>query len=98
MSNVASASPSATSMRARSATLTWMLLVLLTIAGWLFARQEVDGGALVALVAFAAIKVYLIMAVFMGVWSSPKAWHVAAIVWTIATFGLILTFAIRSIA
>jgi heme/copper-type cytochrome/quinol oxidase subunit 4 len=99
MSNAAhEAAPPAARLQARTATIVWAALVILTVLGWWFARTGTNATTVVAVVAFAAIKVYLILAVFMGVWRAPRTWHAAAIAWTLIAFALIAAIAIGRLA
>lgn len=69
--------PDAQRMSARTATATWLVLVAATIAGWLLAGRAGGGDArLVAIVVIACAKIYLVMAVFMGL-RRAQGWHVA---------------------
>lgn len=87
------AAPDGAQLSARAVTVTWAVLVLLTVAGWAFARGHLDPmadrAAIVALVALAGLKIYLVLAVFMGLWRAPRDWHAYGIAWVIATFAIV---------
>ena len=76
-------------MSARTATLAWVALVSATVLGWFFARSTTGSYAQESVVVLAGIKIYLIMAVFMGLWRAPKGWHLAAIAWVVATCAIV---------
>lgn len=76
-------------MSAGSATVTWVLLVGATVLGWALSQGGLSGAQAGAVIAIAAAKVYLVAAVFMGLWRAPAFWHASAIVWTVVTFGVI---------
>jgi len=85
-------------MTARTATLTWAALVTLTLATWLLARGVEGGWVIGALITLAGIKIYLILAVFMGVRRAPGGWHAAALIWVVLLMAVIGTLAWRSLA
>jgi hypothetical protein len=81
-------------MTARAVTAAWLVLVAATIAGWLLAGGHGAGqaigqgggqsggeGRVAALVVIACAKIYVIMAVFMGLRRAPRGWHMAAVGW-----------------
>ena len=72
-------------MTARAVTAAWLVLVAATIAGWLLAGHGVGQsggeGRVAALVIIACAKIYVIMAVFMGLRRAPRGWHMAAVGW-----------------
>ncbi len=76
-------------LSARTVTTTWAVLVAATIMGWLFARGGSGGSAQAGVVILAAIKIYLVIAIFMGLARAPRGWHVAAIAWTAATCAIV---------
>jgi len=69
-------------MSAATAHATWLLLVGATLLGWLLARGASMPAALIAI---ADAKIYLVMAVYMGLWRTPAIWHVNAVLWIVAT-------------
>ena len=71
------------------ATLTWALLVGATVLGWALSQGGLSGAQAGAVIAIAAAKVYLVIAVFMGLWRAPAFWHASAIIWIGVTFGVI---------
>jgi hypothetical protein len=77
------------SMSAGTVGATWAVLVGATVLGWLLSQGGVSSAQAGAIVALAAIKIYLVIAIFMGLWRAPAFWHVSAVVWTAVTFGLI---------
>lgn len=87
---------------AAAATGTWFFLVVLTLAAWLLARSSavVEGRArcieLIAIVVLAAIKIYLVLDVFMGLRRAPVGWRIAIGSWLICTSGIILFFVLKS--
>ncbi len=82
----ATGNPDAGRMSARAATVTWLVLVAATIAGWLLASSHGSGNArIAAVVVLACIKIYLVMAVFMGLRKAPRLWHGMAIAWIVLT-------------
>ena len=88
-------------MSARTATWTWAALCALTLLTWLLARNPAlltDALAVGALIALAGIKIYLILAVFMGVWRAPAIWHGVLILWIMLCLGFIAVLAARSLA
>jgi hypothetical protein len=76
-------------MSAGIAGLTWALLVGATVLGWALSRGGLSGAQAGAVIAIAAAKVYLVIAVFMGLWRAPAFWHASAVIWTVVTFGII---------
>ncbi|MET0587632.1 MAG: cytochrome C oxidase subunit IV family protein [Novosphingobium sp.] len=76
-------------MSAGVATLTWVLLVGATVLGWALSQGGLSGAQAGAIIAIAASKVYLVIAVFMGLWRAPVFWHASAIIWIVVTFGVI---------
>ena len=83
------------SMTARAATAACIVLVAATVAGWLLASAHGSGDArLAALVGLACAKIYIVMAVFMGLARAPRGWHAAAVAW-IALVGLAIFALVR---
>jgi len=80
-------------MTARAVTAAWLVLVAATIAGWLLAGhgggQSGGEGRVAALVVIACAKIYVIMAVFMGLRRAPRGWHMAAVGWIVLVGGVI---------
>lgn len=76
-------------MSAGIATLTWVVLVGATVLGWALSQGGLSAAQTGAVIAIAAAKVYLVIAVFMGLWRAPAFWHASAVIWTVTTFGLI---------
>jgi heme/copper-type cytochrome/quinol oxidase subunit 4 len=94
MGNSDGQGPDAHRMSAGAATTTWLVLVAATIAGWLLAGTHGSGQLrLAAIVLLACIKIYLVMAVFMGLRRAPHVWHLAAIAWVVLTGGAIFALA-----
>jgi hypothetical protein len=69
--------------------LTWALLVGATVLGWALARGGLSAAQAWPLIAIAAAKVYLVIAIFMGLWRAPAFWHASAAIWIVVTFGVI---------
>jgi hypothetical protein len=85
-------------MTARAVTAAWLVLVAATIAGWLLAGGHDAGpaggeGRVAALVVIACAKIYVIMAVFMGLRRAPRGWHAAALAWILLVGVVIFTLA-----
>ncbi len=80
-------------MTAKAAGVTWLVLVVATIAGWWLSGSGGGAASSLALgiVAIACVKIYLVMSVFMGLRQSPRGWHLAALAWIIVTGSLIYT-------
>lgn len=80
-------------MTAKVAGVTWLVLVAATIAGWLLSGSGGGEASPLALgiVAIACVKIYLVMAVFMGLNRSPRGWHLAGLAWIVVTGGLVYT-------
>jgi high-affinity Fe2+/Pb2+ permease len=78
---------------ARTVTTTWAALVAATIMGWMFARGSSGGSAQAGVVILAAVKIYLVIAIFMGLARAPRGWHLAAIAWTATTCGIVYLLA-----
>lgn len=94
MGNSEGHGPDAHRMSAGAATGTWLVLVTATIAGWVLAGAHGSGDArLAAFVVLACIKIYLIMAVFMGLRRAPHGWHLAAIAWIVLTGAAVFVLA-----
>ena len=85
-------------LSAQGATAAWAALVIFTILAWLIARSNSHTLGIAAIVALAGIKIYVLIAVFMGLWHAPKAWHALAIIWIAATCTTVFLFALRSAA
>jgi heme/copper-type cytochrome/quinol oxidase subunit 4 len=84
-------------MSARTVTLGWVVLVVLTLMTWICAHGH--GSALVigALIALAGVKMYLILDIFMGVGRAPAFWHAAAIAWVVTVVAVIGSLAWRTL-
>jgi hypothetical protein len=70
----------------------WLVLCAATVAGWLLSRGRggaEHGGVLVAI---AAAKIALVMAVFMGLARAPRGWAIAGSAWILATGTIIFVF------
>lgn len=77
-------------MSARAATTAWLGLVAATIAGWLLAGAHGSGDVrLATLVGLAGAKIYIVMAVFMGLRCAPRGWHAAAVAWIVLVGGAV---------
>jgi hypothetical protein len=77
---------------ARVITGAWLVLCAATVAGWLLSRGHggaEHGGVLVAI---AAAKIALVMAVFMGLLRAPRGWAIAGSAWILATGVIIFAF------
>jgi hypothetical protein len=67
----------------------WLVLCVGTVAGWLLSRGRggAEHGGL--LVAIAAAKIALVMAVFMGLARAPRGWAIAGTTWIVVTGAII---------
>lgn len=79
-------------MSARTATIAWAVLVAATVLGWWSARNG-GAGSQGLVIVLAAAKVWIVMAVFMGLWRASLRWRLAGMVWIMATFALVWLFA-----
>ncbi len=67
----------------KAATLTWLALTLATVAAWWLADTELSAAASPqasagghgAIIALAVLKMYLVLAIFMGLLGAPRVWH-----------------------
>lgn len=76
-------------MKAGTVGATWAVLVGATVLGWVLSRGGATPAQAGVVIVLAAIKIYLVLAIFMGLWRGPSLWHLSAIAWTAVTFGLI---------
>lgn len=87
-------------MSAAVATGTWFCLVVMTIAAWLLARGGFENLRdrsieLTIIVVLAAIKIYLVLDIFMGLRCGPIGWRIAIVSWLLGTCGAVLFFVLR---
>jgi len=91
-------SPSRHTMSATAVTGTWLFLVAATILSWWLASGSTvtdlgdHSGERTAIIALAMIKMYLVIAVFMGLRGGPGSWHITMGVWLLGTGSLLLFF------
>ena len=76
-------------------TVTFLILVVATILSWALAGDSIAANAAeqraehTAIILLATVKMYLILAIFMGLWKSPLKWHLAAASTLLITAGLL---------
>jgi heme/copper-type cytochrome/quinol oxidase subunit 4 len=76
----------------RAVTITWLLLVAATVAGWLLSGHDGAGGDAMrvgAILLLAAIKIHFVIAVFMGLRDAPMGWRMGVLAWIVLTFSLV---------
>jgi len=64
-------------MKAATATTAWLVLLAVTTLSWWLAGAggPAPGGSVVAIICLGLFKMYLVLAIFMGIWKSPLIWH-----------------------
>lgn len=77
-------------------TVTFLVLIVATIIAWAIAGDSIAANAAerraehTSIILLATAKMYLILAIFMGLWKSPLNWHFAAASTLIITAGLLI--------
>ncbi|BBO28271.1 hypothetical protein AltI4_26590 [Alteromonas sp. I4] len=75
------------------ALISWLLLMLSTAASaWGFSLPSIDPVvSTVAVIITSAVKVVLVMAIFMALINAPRAWQTVAAIWVFTVFSLVIT-------
>ncbi len=88
-------------MKASTVTLTWIVLVCATVLSWWLSggnatAQQIAGqaGEHLAIIALAIFKMYLVAAIFMGLWGAPSFWHLYAIALLLLIGGLMVALVV----
>ncbi|HEX4375697.1 MAG TPA: cytochrome C oxidase subunit IV family protein [Steroidobacteraceae bacterium] len=74
----------AAALTARIVTGTWLVLSVLTLVTGLLAGGAMRPMLIGILIALAALKIYLIIGVFMGAARAPAVWHGVIVAWLMA--------------
>lgn len=84
--------PVGSTMGGRTVTATWLILVAATVAGWLLSGHDGAGEnplRIAGILGLAAIKIYLVVALFMGLRTARAGWRFGAVVWIVGTFAAV---------
>tara|TARA_B100000700_G_C14926139_1_gene799538 strand:- start:725 stop:985 length:261 start_codon:yes stop_codon:yes gene_type:complete len=78
---------------AKYALISWLILMLSTTASaWGFSLVSMDPAvSTVAIMITSAVKVVLVMAIFMALINAPRAWQIAGAIWVFTAFSLVIT-------
>lgn len=85
-------------MSASAITIAWLVLSAFALAGWFLAQRPLSGWVMVTVTVLAGIKMYVLLAFFMGLWRSPRRWHALALVWVCGTLAAVALLAHRAFA
>ena len=83
-------------MQAAAVTATWLVLVAATLLAWALARGGDVGRARAfipaAIIILAAVKIHLVLDVFMGLRYGPAGWRLGLCAWLVVTAGIVFFF------
>jgi len=84
--------PGGPATRGRTVTIVWLALIAATVVGWLVSGHGGTGAdpvRIATILGLAAIKIYLVIALFMGLRSAGIEWRLGAVTWIIGTFAAV---------
>jgi hypothetical protein len=88
-------------IKSATATSTWLVLIAATVFSWWLAKshslaEQLTGRGTehTVIIALGIFKMYLVMAVFMGLWRAPAFWHIYSLILLLIIGGLMMFFSV----